>query len=542
MVTMLETAAKIIVCALLATCLAALGWSYAGRLQPVDDAITKSAKMHCASYTPFRGNEYPGDPTYHADPKLIEEDLTLLAKSFDCVRTYTADQGIDQVLPIARKVGLRVYAGAWIGRDAADAEKELARTIKAVTANADVVDGVIVGNEVLLRGELPQAKLKELILRVKQAVAPIPVTYADVWEFWLENKELAEAVDFITVHILPYWENEPTPVDSAITHVTDVLKRIGAAFPGKHILIGETGWPSKGRMREGAKPSLVDQAIYNRAIISYTEAHDIDTNLVEAFDQPWKRKDEGTVGGNWGIYDTNRQLKQGLTGPVSNFPNWRWQAAISGLISLGLAFVCIMANRRARWHQVIMLAPLGALAGAMLTISGGDLIHARPTIPDMAGGALGLVLIAATAVVAGLHWLERDSYRGPVLADQLLQRPWWRLGLAPDAWFGLARLGAMIGILSIALGQIFDPRYRDFPVEVYVVPAFVFTVEILRRQRWAFAAAEPVEGFLSWALLICAAIIFAREGRLNLHAIGFVVMMILLGSRILFAGRRIRIL
>jgi len=122
-------------------------------------------------------------------------------------------------------------------------------------------------------------------------VGSIPVTYADVWEFWLADRDLAEKVDFVTVHILPYWENEPTPVIDAIDHVQQVLGQVTAAFPGKHILIGETGWPSKGRMREGAEPSLVAQAMYNRAIITYTEAHGIETNLVEAFDQPWKRKD-----------------------------------------------------------------------------------------------------------------------------------------------------------------------------------------------------------------------------------------------------------
>ena len=39
-----------------------------------------------------------------------------------------------------------------------------------------------------------------------EAESPVPVTYADVWEFWLRNRDLASAVDFVTIHILPYWE------------------------------------------------------------------------------------------------------------------------------------------------------------------------------------------------------------------------------------------------------------------------------------------------------------------------------------------------
>ena len=30
-------------------------------------------------------------------------------------------------------------------------------------------------------------------------------------------------------------------------------------------------------------------------------------NLIEAYDQPWKRQLEGTVGGHWGIYDAYRR-------------------------------------------------------------------------------------------------------------------------------------------------------------------------------------------------------------------------------------------
>ena len=88
----------------------------------------------------------------------------------------------------------------------------------------------------------------------------VPVTYADVWEFWLRNRELYDAVDFVTIHILPYWEDFPIPREIAAAHVDVIRKRMAVAFPGKEILIGETGWPSAGRMREGALPSRTNQA------------------------------------------------------------------------------------------------------------------------------------------------------------------------------------------------------------------------------------------------------------------------------------------
>ena len=118
----------------------------------------------------------------------------------------------------------------------------------------------MVGNEVLLRGEMTTADLAAIIRSVKAQVS-VPVTYADVWEYWLNNREVYDAVDFVTIHILPYWEdysdpraNMPPPMSMRSA------SRIAVAFPGKEILIGETGWPSEGRMRAGALPSRTNQA------------------------------------------------------------------------------------------------------------------------------------------------------------------------------------------------------------------------------------------------------------------------------------------
>src|SRR6185312_16636620 len=123
----------------------------------------------------------------------------------------------------------------------------------------DVVRAVIVGNEALLRGEVSPAMLAETIRSVKSRVK-MPVTYADVWEFWLRYAELAEAVDFVTIHILPYWEDEPVAASAAADHVDAIRRRVVAEFSGKEVVIGEVGWPSAGRMRAGALPSPSSQA------------------------------------------------------------------------------------------------------------------------------------------------------------------------------------------------------------------------------------------------------------------------------------------
>ena len=166
----------------------------------------------------------------------------------------------------------------------------------------------------------------------------MPVTYADVWEFWLRHREVAAAVDFITIHILPYWEDFPIPARDAAPHVDAIRKQVVAAFPGRDIFLGEFGWPSAGRMREGALPSPVNQARVIHEVLALAKRENYRVNLIEAYDQPWKRQLEGTVGGHWGLYDAyRREAKFAWGGAVSNHPHWRWQAAAGvGLARAGL--------------------------------------------------------------------------------------------------------------------------------------------------------------------------------------------------------------
>src|SRR6185503_15397048 len=95
--------------------------------------------------------------------------------------------------------------------------QEIETAVALAKQYPDVVRALIVGNEVLLRGELGQAAVAKAIREVKAQVS-VPVTYADVWEFWLRNRDVYDAVDFVTIHILPYWEDFPIPTAQAADH------------------------------------------------------------------------------------------------------------------------------------------------------------------------------------------------------------------------------------------------------------------------------------------------------------------------------------
>src|SRR5581483_7730380 len=338
-----------------------LGW-------PVDLPPAPEPKLHCASYTPFRGNQTPFDPSLMIPKAQIEEDLKQLQPTTNCVRTYAVDQGLDQVVPIAADLGMQVLLGIWIGRDPEANERQIAAAIDLAHQHPDTIKAIIVGNEVLLRGEQRGETLAEIATRVRRESGR-PVTYADVWEFWLKGPPvLKDSVDFVTIHVLPYWEDQPLPVSEGVRHLEDIVAKVRAAMPGKPIMVGETGWPSAGRWRENAAPSRVNEARYLREFLVYAKSADVDYNFIEAFDQPWKRWQEGTAGGFWGLYNEDRTPKFSWTDAVTDYPGWPWRAAISVVLGIGILMLARFtehrSSSRARWFTT-----LGAMtAGTALVL------------------------------------------------------------------------------------------------------------------------------------------------------------------------------
>jgi exo-beta-1,3-glucanase (GH17 family) len=225
----------------------------------------RTQMLPCVSYAPFRrAGETPFDAGLHIAPQAIEADLRLLRAVTGCVRTYGLDHGLDAVPAVARRLGLRVVLGAWIGRDAAANEAQLRRALDLAHEYRDVVQLLVVGNEVLLRRELAPEALAALLARARRE-SPVPVAYADVWEFWLRHgPALREHVDIVAAHILPYWEDEPVGVDQAVDHVYAIAARLQRNFGSTPVFIAETGWPAAGRQRGPAVPGRDEQARFVR--------------------------------------------------------------------------------------------------------------------------------------------------------------------------------------------------------------------------------------------------------------------------------------
>src|SRR6266404_3169942 len=150
------------------------------------------ARIQGFAFSPFRAGEDPNRLQMPSDAE-IDADLSLLEGKVNAVRTYSVEKTL-----------------------------------------ADV------------------AELEAYLDRARAAIEQ-PVSTAEPWHVWLAHPELAQHVDFIGVHLLPYWEG--VAVDTAVSYSLAQFKRLQQAFPHKPIVVAEIGWPSRGRTREIGRAS-----------------------------------------------------------------------------------------------------------------------------------------------------------------------------------------------------------------------------------------------------------------------------------------------
>jgi glucan 1,3-beta-glucosidase len=477
---------------------------------PIDPA----AKLVCVSYAPFRDTQTPLVLATRIPPEQIAQDLAQLAKISDCVRTYSVENGLDQVAAQAAKVGLKVIQGIWLGSDRLKNLAQISTAVGLTKQYPGVITSLVVGNEVLLRGEMTTNDLAATIRGVKAQVS-VPVTYADVWEYWLRYREIYDVVDFITIHILPYWEDFPIRAKFAAAHVDSIRRRMAAALPGKEILIGETGWPSQGRMREGALPSRTNQARVVSEILLLAKRENFRVNLIEAYDQPWKRQLEGTVGGYWGLLDSaHRAVKYPPGEAISNFPLWKWQMGGGMGLSVLVFGVTALTLRRRPWTprliSWIAVAICALTGGALLGVAADKVLYESYGFGGwlqwgaLLAAAIASPLLCAHALVSGRALPTFLELLGP-REGRSRSALTWLLGLALIAT-------AVIGT-ETALGFVFDPRYKDFPFAALTMAVVPFATLVLNRPQ---QGVRPIaEASFASVLALSAIYIGFNEGRDN---------------------------
>ena len=329
----------LVVVVALATALHAVAWFLTKEKVSPPNTGGHIASVSFSPINPNRNGEVDGTTAAQ-----IRSDLAVIAPHTRAVRTYSSTNGMELVPDIASEFGLHVTLGIWLNEWEEQNDKEIESAI-ALAKGYRNIDSIIVGNETQFRNEALHKgdTVQDLIAkiqRVKREVS-VPVTTAEVVNIWLQHPELVSAVDYIAVHILPYWEG--VPGSAAVDHAIGVYERLRQAYPGKRIVIAEFGWPSAGLNRKDAVPSPLTQAQVIRDFVTRADAVGIDYSIVEAFDQPWKTF-EGSVGPYWGMYDANRHAKFAFDGAVER-PNWQLKAVAAVIFGLLLSLPIFVVAR-----------------------------------------------------------------------------------------------------------------------------------------------------------------------------------------------------
>ena len=355
-------------------------------------------------------------------PEQIDRDMAQLSQLTNHIRTYTVAGGMEKVPEIARRYGLKVSLGCWIAADLEQNETELALCIKTAQANRRVIDRVFVGNEAILFGFVTPDQLNGYMKRVRDALPRrIQVTTAEPWSTWLLTPEIGQYADVISVHLLPYWEGMSTR--DSLRFLEHAYNDVAAEFPDKPVIIGEAGWPSEGRTKRFAVPSIANEAYFMRAFVQLAMEKGYDYYLLEAYDQPWKGGNEGSVGASWGMFDALGNPKFGFSGLLRTFPEWRTYALFASVLTLALGLMILGWMPRMRQQGYLVMGGLVAVVttGLLVLIDASQLEYFEAQDLAMIIAMTPLVLLASTVILtegielaASLWRVERRQVRATI--------------------------------------------------------------------------------------------------------------------------------
>ena len=259
-------------------------------------------KIHGICFSPYIEGQGPGA---QVTDDQIRERLEIVAPYVRWVRTFACSEGLEQIPRIAGEMGLKTMVGVWLDEDRERNEEELAAAIDV--ARAGHADILAVGNEVLLRGELPQEELIDYIQRAKSAAAGVPVGYVDAYFLFEDYPQVTDACDVILANCYPFWEG--CPAEHALLYMKEMYRRATHVANGKTVIVSETGWPNIGTATDGAVPSFENAIKYLADTYQWAEEDGIEVFYFSAFDEAWKVDKEGDVGAFWGIWDKDGNPK-----------------------------------------------------------------------------------------------------------------------------------------------------------------------------------------------------------------------------------------
>lgn len=307
---------------------------------PQAESMLLNGASEAVCYSGFRTGQHPdrGDGAVNPSYEEILEDLQILAEQtpFRLFRLYDCEENTQMVLEVIREHNLdfKVMLGIWLRAEIDSYETcewltepwpaetleqnkklndlEIAKGIELANEYPDIIAAVNVGNEALVDWNEHRVTVDSVITYVKRVQQAIeqPVTVADNYKWWADHgAELAEVVDFVSVHTYPIWEGKD--IGEGMSYTLENIEEVMTALPGKQIVIAEAGWATIAS-EFGPRASQEKQKQYVSELMEWSKQNNITTFIFEAFDEDWKGDPDNPLGAekHWGLYTVDREPKE----------------------------------------------------------------------------------------------------------------------------------------------------------------------------------------------------------------------------------------
>ncbi|KAL1405860.1 hypothetical protein Q8F55_007538 [Vanrija albida] len=305
----------------------------------------KDSRLHNV----FWGMAYDPDgailPMCGALQANVTRDIQILSQLTTRLRLYGANCNVTALVLQAikdTKVDMTIYPAIYVDSNTQAFDDQLKAITNAITTyGEDNIDGIAVGNEYLLNqvGSVNTggayttavASLKTRINTVNQTITAmnlkkhIPIGTGDAGS--VMSVALANDIEFFMANVHPWFGALPISQAASWTYDyfqnNDVVYAKQAANPPE-MYIAETGWPTQSMWanttEDGAGSPQGDASVANLQTFLDTYVCQANANgtkyfYFEPFDQPWKTI-FGGVEPYWGLFDSDRNLKQPLTIPT----------------------------------------------------------------------------------------------------------------------------------------------------------------------------------------------------------------------------------
>lgn len=308
-------------------------------IHPTERNLFNSTLHLGVNYEPYH---YEGQhPGVEIPVSQIQEDLGLIAQTFDYFRTYTVEDNMDQVVPIAAGLNLQVALGVYC--HPGDSLRTMQNIDKAVAIAAlypGTVACFVIGNETNIKNDtnyVPSILVKEYMIYTKSKLIAyslnIPITscitgggadpdYNDptqefcgvIMQACRDLNETGQRVILLSMY--PYWgqyysgKNSPENIMAGMTwsykHGIEQARKMYDVCS----IIGEIGWPSASYDIPTARENKTNEGINFNTTLNWLTGNNEQYQAYNGFwfmmfDQPWKIHEPNEVGPHWGIYEKN---------------------------------------------------------------------------------------------------------------------------------------------------------------------------------------------------------------------------------------------